>query len=204
MPKCDMAVDNAGVDLKIQDVNLLAGEQKTEEYKKKNPLGKVPVLEHDGFFLPEGAAILTYIAETNNLSELYPSDPKERAAVNRWLHWNHTGARKLSYDLLAPVVFYAKPGDDKEAILKAGHEKNAAMLEFLEKHLEGNKFLVGDKLTLADMFVAPEVDQMEFFSLLDLGQHYPNIKRWLNDCSETKGYATAADPVKAHIASASS
>eukprot|EP00005_Dracoamoeba_jomungandri_P005035 CAMPEP_0174258114 /NCGR_PEP_ID=MMETSP0439-20130205/7171_1 /TAXON_ID=0 /ORGANISM="Stereomyxa ramosa, Strain Chinc5" /LENGTH=153 /DNA_ID=CAMNT_0015341495 /DNA_START=161 /DNA_END=619 /DNA_ORIENTATION=+ len=153
----------------------MAGEQKNEEFLKKNPLGKVPVLEEDGFYLPEGAAILAYIADSNNLTDVFPSDPKARGSVNRWLHWNHTGARKFTLEFLHSV-FFAPPDADKPALIQAGAEKVGPILEYMNSHLEGSKFLAGDNLTLADIFVAPEADQLEIFGLLNY-DHYPNIKR---------------------------
>ncbi|MGH8210063.1 MAG: glutathione S-transferase N-terminal domain-containing protein [Steroidobacteraceae bacterium] len=53
-----------GIDIERVAVNLRAGEQRTPEFLKKNPLGKVPVLElDDGTYLPESAAIMEYFEE---------------------------------------------------------------------------------------------------------------------------------------------
>jgi glutathione S-transferase len=57
---------------------------------EKNPLGKVPVLEEDGFFLPESAVIMEYLEERFPQPALLPDDPRARAlarlAIERFDH----------------------------------------------------------------------------------------------------------------------
>jgi glutathione S-transferase len=43
-------------------IDIAKGDQKTDEYKKLQPFGKVPVLEDDGLFLYESRAICKYLA----------------------------------------------------------------------------------------------------------------------------------------------
>src|ERR687886_303068 len=52
---------------------------------EKNPLGKVPVLEEDGWVLPESAVIMEYLEERYPEPALLPADPAERALVRLWI-----------------------------------------------------------------------------------------------------------------------
>ena len=55
------------------------GQQHKEEYKKLNPMGRVPALHIDGHTLAESVAILEYLEETRKERPLLPSDPVKRA-----------------------------------------------------------------------------------------------------------------------------
>ncbi|MDC6726438.1 glutathione S-transferase family protein, partial [Leclercia adecarboxylata] len=63
-------------------INILRGESRSEEFLRKNPNGKIPVLElEDGTCLWESNAILNYLAEG---SEFLPTDPRLRTQVLQW------------------------------------------------------------------------------------------------------------------------
>jgi glutathione S-transferase len=64
------------------NINILAGESGTTSFLKKNPTGKIPLLElDDGRFLSESNAILNYLASG---SSLLPKDRFENAKVQQW------------------------------------------------------------------------------------------------------------------------
>src|SRR5438067_5873497 len=52
---------------------------------EKNPSGKVPVLEEDGFVLPESVVIMEYLEERYPDPPLLPADPGDRALVRLWI-----------------------------------------------------------------------------------------------------------------------
>jgi glutathione S-transferase len=58
-----IALEQAGVPFETRLVRFLKGEHKSPEFRRLNPLGKVPALEIDGTVLTENVAILTYLAE---------------------------------------------------------------------------------------------------------------------------------------------
>ena len=68
-------------------VNLPEGEQRGATHLARNPNGRVPVLDDDGFLLWESRAIMVYLAEQTPNQTLWPSEPRARADVNRWLLW---------------------------------------------------------------------------------------------------------------------
>src|SRR5262249_28913576 len=69
-------------------VDLRKGEQKSPEYLKLNPNGKVPTLDDDGFVLWESRAIMMYLADKTPGQTLYPQELRARADVNHWLIWD--------------------------------------------------------------------------------------------------------------------
>lgn len=67
-------------------VKVSREERATPEFKKLNPAGAVPVLEHDGWVLTQNAAILGYLMDTHPAAKLGgDGTPKGRAEVTRWL-----------------------------------------------------------------------------------------------------------------------
>ena len=74
---------HAKVEFEAVDVDLTSQEQKSEAHIKRNPNGKVPVLEDGDFTLFESAAIVRYVLDTKAPGNtLFPKDPKTRAKIN--------------------------------------------------------------------------------------------------------------------------
>lgn len=126
--------------------------------------------------LAEGSAIIIYLAESNNLSEWYPTDPKARAKVNQWMYWHQTGTRKSARNVFAPTLFGVGNVDTTEF---------ATSLTLLESVLGSSKFVASsDHPTVVDLMILPELDQlkMDFFGteLFDYSP-YPNVVRYMAD-----------------------
>jgi glutathione S-transferase len=65
-------------------VDILAGQQFTEQFLALNPKAVVPVLIHDGFVLPESTAICEYLEDTFPEHPIYPQPARDRAKVRLW------------------------------------------------------------------------------------------------------------------------
>lgn len=65
-------------------VDIFRGEQFRPEFLALNPRAVVPVLVHDGFVIPESTIICEYLEEAFPAQPVYPSGPRERAAVRFW------------------------------------------------------------------------------------------------------------------------
>jgi glutathione S-transferase len=164
-------------DFEFQFIDLSKGEQKTEEFSKMTPVGKVPVLEHDGEYLFESGAICRYIANLND-SPLYPGDSLPRARVDQWMdffschlgHW----LNKLYFEAVIKPNFNLG-GPDEEGIAEA--TKFAQLqLGMLNTHLEGSDWLANDALSIADLFAFAYIEQHQTVEMsLD---EYANVKAW--------------------------
>ena len=74
-----------GLTVPLQPVNLLAGEQRTPEYLRRNPFGAVPILElDDGAVIPESLAIIEYFEEQYPQPPLLGTEPQGRALIRAW------------------------------------------------------------------------------------------------------------------------
>src|SRR4051812_4497078 len=68
-------------------IDLVKGEQRGAPHLARDPNGRVPVLDDDGFVLTESRAIMQYLADKTPGQTLVPSAARARAEMNRWLFW---------------------------------------------------------------------------------------------------------------------
>ena len=124
------------------------------EYKRKHPLGKVPLLEVDGRPLPDSSAICAYLEKIQPQPALYPSDPFDYARAIWFEEFADGGlingtAPVFQQRVLAPLLF--KRPTDQAVVEKATNETLPPLFDYLEQELGGNDYLVGNRFTIADI-----------------------------------------------------
>ena len=171
-----------GIDIPTTEIDLRAGENLTDEYRRKNPFGRVPVLElDDGTFLSESQAICLYLEGLYLAPNLFGESADERAKIEMW-------ARRVDLNFLMPVAqgFRNLTGyyKDRETCVKEWGEvstlaaRDTAVL--LDAHLANNQFLLGDRYAIPDMTLAivmgfaKNVGQ-DFFDLPNLSRFYADV-----------------------------
>ncbi|KAI3558084.1 elongation factor 1-gamma [Colletotrichum abscissum] len=122
-----------------------------EEYLSKFHTGKVPALETaDGFTVYESNAVAWFLAKQDPNTKLCGSGLKEETTVLRW-------ASFTNYELLPPIMAWIGPiigrVPSSPQILKTCEEACELTIRAIEKEITGKNYLVGDMLTLADLFV---------------------------------------------------
>lgn len=147
----------AGLELTLSTVTM--GEtNKTPEYLAKFPPGKVPGFEGaDGFNLFESAAIAKYVASLAPNSGLLGTSPKEFAQVDQWITFIDTALEPFKGTLgglYAHKIPYNKP---YETLLK---ERIQRFFAVIEGYLHTNTFLVGHRITLADVVYTTSVQRV--------------------------------------------
>jgi glutathione S-transferase len=140
-------------DVKIVDV--YRGEGRTPEFLAIHPQGKIPVLVDGKLTLLESNAILQYVSEAHGGYRLWSHDPKERAAIARWLYWEASQWQPA----LAPILggFVARSlgllPDDTPVVVDWAEERFRAVAQMLDDHLRGREYLANDELSIADFSV---------------------------------------------------
>ncbi|PIG87169.1 elongation factor 1 gamma domain-containing protein, partial [Aspergillus arachidicola] len=134
------------------EANANAEFNKSAEYTKISPLGKVPAFEGaNGYTLSEAIAIAVYVTSQNEKTTLLGKTKQDYASILRWLSFvnaevlPHFGAW---YRPLLGLDGYNKKNVDEASKVAL---KNISVLE---KHLTANTYLVGERITLADIFAA--------------------------------------------------
>ena len=86
-----------GVELALEDVDILTGQSRTPEFIAKNSSGAVPVLElDDGSYLSESVAICRYLEGLQPEPNLLGRDLREQAEIERW-------NRRMELELFNPI-----------------------------------------------------------------------------------------------------
>ena len=152
-----LALEEKPASYELVDVAMLKGAHKQPEFLARNPFGKVPAFSHDGFDLYETDAIVRYIDQAIPGQDLQPIEAKPRARMNQIIGIVDSFAytcmiTKLVLNRLVAPMLGGKPD---EGTIKEALPSIELCLTQLEHLMGSGRFLVGDKLSLADLFVAP-------------------------------------------------
>jgi glutathione S-transferase len=109
-------------------------------------MGEVPVLEHRGTLLAQSGVILDYLCDA--LGRYGPADAAERREILRWILWdNHKlTSYTATYRFLRSYTKDAEPG-----VLAVFRRRAEAAWAVLDAHLDGRNYVVGNRLTIADL-----------------------------------------------------
>lgn len=150
-----MFIAEMGIDIETIEIDLMGGENRQDAYLKKNPSGQLPALQlDDGSFLAEITVICEYLDELNGHTNLIGTNPQERAETKMW-------TRRIDLQIIEPLTngFRYAEGydlfkDRLHLIPDAANDLKAIAQErltWLDKQLEGKKFICGDRFSLADI-----------------------------------------------------
>ncbi|KAJ9133755.1 Elongation factor 1-gamma [Pleurostoma richardsiae] len=148
-----------------------------EEYLAKFPTGKVPALERpNGFTLYECIPVAVYLAKQDPNTTLLGSNLEEEATILKWASFANS-------ELLPPIMAWINPVAGKAPsspeILAAAEKSSETMIKVVEKALTGKSFLVGDCLTLADLFVVAAIARgYQFVFAKKWAAAHPAIHSW--------------------------
>ena len=167
-----LMLELAGADWTPRYVDYFGGETRTPAYRAINVMGEVPVLEHRGTRLSQSGVILDYLATA--LGRFGANDDTERREILRWLLFdNH---KLTSYT--ATYRFMRTFVPDSDAAVMAEFRKRAeGAWRVLDAHLAGRDYVVGDRLTIADVSLCAYLFWPE-----EIGvdwDDYPHLRDWL-------------------------
>jgi glutathione S-transferase len=164
---------------KVQ-VDPRTGETRSAGFLAKNPNGRVPALDDDGFMLWESPAILKYLAAKHPERGLAGSGPKAQALIDQWICWWISGPEAamdaLAWELVIKPNFLKQPGNDP-GIMADAYARIDRFLPVLDKQLEGRDFVIGP-LSVVDFLIGPRLDTGPAFLKFDISR-YKNINAWL-------------------------
>ena len=195
-----MFMAELGVDIPTTDIDIMAGENLSEEFRKLNPSAQSPCLElDDGQVIAEVTAICAYLDETNDGPSLIGETPEERAETRMW-------SRRLDGKILEPMTLAFRSAEGLEIFrdryhviphaaddLKTTVQKNLA---WLDAQMEGKEYICGDRFTLADvqLYCFAEFGAM-------IGQAIPaelsNLQAWFARVGQRPSAAAGRHPSQA-------
>lgn len=146
--KASVTLEELGLAYDVKPVNIATGEQKTPDYLRLNPNGRIPTIvdrEAGDFAVFESGAIMIYLAEKTG--RLMPTDPKGRSRVIQWLMFQMGGVGPMMGQ--ANVFFRYFPEKIQPAIDRYQNE-GRRLFEVIDRHLADEEWLAGD-FSIADI-----------------------------------------------------
>jgi glutathione S-transferase len=190
-----MFIAEKGIDISRHQIDLLAGENRKEDYARLNPTGTTPALEVDeGIVLAEITAICEYLEELHPAPALIGETPMQRAETRMWV-------RRIDLGILEPMANgfrFAEGLRMFESRMRCLPEAAAGLktlakekLAWLNDRIEGRAWIVGDLFTLADIML---------YVFLDFGAQVgqpldpanANIAAWMERVKQRPSVAASA------------
>ena len=188
--RVEMFLREKKLKLETISVNVREDELFKEPYNSMNPFNCIPFLElENGTIITETISICRYLDEQSNSSKLFGNDTEERAIIDMW-------NRRIELDGFLPLLHSVRnktsffrgkvvPGTrtsitQSQEIVERGIEMFDILLNRIEPHLSKNKFLLGDKFTIADI-TSHFMFNLSNMLKIDFGQKYKNVYRWKSD-----------------------
>lgn len=188
-----MFAAEVGVDLTLEDIDLMAGANRQDDFLKLNPSGQLPCLELDnGDRIAEITAICEYLDEVGTSTSLIGDTPEARANTRMW-------TRRVDLNICEPLAngFRYSEGlpifkdrmitipEAAEGLKSIAREKLTWLNGLMD---DGRQFIAGERVSLADVLL---------FCMLDFGntvgqpfdEKLANIKPWFD---RMKGRPSAA------------
>ena len=168
-----------GIECEKVSVDIRGGENIQSEYLRKNPAGRVPVLElDDGSFISESMAICRYLEAIQPEPNLFGVSAIEIANVEMW-------QRRVELNLFSEIAgaFRNITGffKDRETCVeewgRVCAEKAPKALSMFDDQLSINEYLAGERFTVADITLAITLDFAEMVKVVPLPT-LDNISRW--------------------------
>ena len=156
-------------------VSLARKEQKSPEHLKRNPYGKIPVIEDNGKILFESCIINEYLDEKYPNPPLMPKDPylrgRGRVLVDYALNYTHEPYWALRGEMMK------KESERNGAVLEEKRGTLRELMQYLEEALGDQPYFLGE-FGLTDIAIIPRLLRMESYGALP-APTLPSLNEWL-------------------------
>jgi glutathione S-transferase len=189
-----MFMAERGITLPEQDVDIMAGENIGDDFKKLNTSAQTPCLQlDDGTVLAEVTVICAYLDEITDGPSLIGETPEERAETRMW-------SRRFDARILEPMTLAFRSAEGLELFKNRYHVIPHAADDlkttvrnswaWLEPQMAGKKYICGDRFTLADIQLWAFAD---FGALIGqaIPEDLPNLAAWFKRVAERPSVAAS-------------
>jgi|TARA_B100001540_G_C15716544_1_gene601002 glutathione S-transferase len=176
-------MEEKGIEMPVQEISIMEGEHKQEEYKKISPSSKVPALElDDGTVITESMAICRYLELLHPEPALFGSSKVEQAKIEM-------ESRRIELELMLPIASAFRHTHPAAAALEnpqieeygiAQRENAINRLNLLDEELGEQKFIAGDDYSVADITALCAID-FGGLAQIEVPSSLVNLSRWLEN-----------------------
>lgn len=157
-----LALEEKGIAYRLERVDIMSGEAQSAEHLRRQPFGKIPAFEHDGFSLFETVAINRYIDEAFPGPALQPRDVRQRARMTQVMAIiDGYGYKSMISDIVIQrLVVPLMGGTADETVIEAALPQAKRTFAVLESLIGEQPYFAGDAVSLADLHLTPIYDYM--------------------------------------------
>ncbi len=168
-----------GVAIPYEQVDIVKADNRSAEFRRKNPLGTLPVLElDDGSYIAESVAICRYFEETQPQPPLMGTDARDRALVEMW-------QRRMELEVFVPITqvfrnlhpFFAGRIPQVAEWGEVNRKAAEARMAWLDTILAEREFIAGDRYTIADITALCGID-FGRVSKIRIDPAHTHLARW--------------------------
>lgn len=170
-------LNELGLEYELHPVDLMQGEHHQKGFLSLNPAAKVPVLVDGSLVVTESAAIQLYLAEKYPEAGLIPESVEDRAQMYRWIFFLVTEIEQPLWRIARHTFVYPEEKQLPQDVELAKQEC-VEMVAVLERHMAEREFMVGDRLSVADLNAAYTLD-------------WANEEKMLEDAPRLRDYLKA-------------
>lgn len=173
--KASITLEELQLPYEVHHLRLGQGDQKTPEYLKINPNGRIPAIvdrDEDNFAVFESGAIMLYLAEKTG-SNLLPADKKKRSQVIQWLMFQMGGVGPMQGQ---SNVFFRYFPEKIPSVIARYQNETKRLYTVLDTRLADREYLVDD-YSIADIANYSWVS-IHWWAGVDIDD-LPNLKRWM-------------------------
>lgn len=173
--KVKFTADFLGLTYDWVEIDVMKGQTRTAEFLAMNPAGQVPtVLFADGRALAQSNAIIRYLAR---YSSLMPDDPLDQAKADEWMFWEQYSHEPYVAVARFQLVYLKKTAAELDGKIV---ERGNRALDRLELGLTGRNYLIGERLSVADIALLPYT-RLAHEGGFDLTAR-PGLRNWIARC----------------------
>ena len=164
-----MFIAEKSLDVEVVSMELHT-ENRTPNFKQKNPIGTLPVLElDDGTCIAESIAICRYLEEISPQPRLFGCSPLEIATIEMW-------NRRAELAFYLPIEYAG--GFLGEEVAQRSRQRVDKMLRLFDEELAGRAFIAGTDLSVADITTKVAIDFGVRFNDIVVPEDVGNFQRW--------------------------
>ena len=182
-------------------IELFKGENRTPEFLKMNPRGKVPVLRDGDYFIYESLAVMSYLDRKFSETALFGDSPVKSAEIMKLMsEYNSYIAPHIGH-IISSAFWSNSPNLTKLEDAKQGLTNELANLE---KILIATNWLTGKKISAIDIFIFPfmqllkrseaKLQETIGYKLMFSYKKFPAISDWLKRFEDLPGYKNTYPP----------
>tara|TARA_B100000123_G_scaffold162004_1_gene119961 strand:- start:433 stop:1038 length:606 start_codon:yes stop_codon:yes gene_type:complete len=178
--KVRLLLNQLSLDFESIKIDVFAGENKKDFFKKINPAMKIPVINDSGIILNESNAILLYLSDKYK-SELLSNSLEDRAKIYSWLMYNKTSVDPFLAKARAIKKFYPHDKQDLDELKSLKIEGNKS-LNLINDYLKTSNFFCSG-YSIADIAMYPYI-KLSYEGEILL-EEYNNILNWIDRVENT-------------------